>query len=100
VAWLEESAKLHRAPDSAAALERARWLAELLEAINQAQRIAWRLGVAEGDCEEARDLYARLEAVRNEVDALRFGDWTALRSEIDPNWIQLLLNDASLLPGA
>jgi hypothetical protein len=91
---------VHRARDSAAALERARWLADLLEAIGQAQRLAWRLGVAEGNCEQARELYARLEAVRNEVDALRFGNWSAVRSEIDPKWIQLLLNDANLLPGA
>lgn len=91
---------MHRARDSAAALERARWLAELAEAIGQAQRLAWRLGVAEGDSEEARELYARLEAVRSEVDALRFGDWVAVRSEIDPMWIQSLLGRTRLLSGA
>lgn len=97
---LEESGKLHRPRDSAAALERARWLAELADAIGQAQRLAWSLGVAEGDSEEARELYARLEAVRGEVDALRFGDWVPVRSEIDQNWMQSLLGSARLLSGA
>jgi hypothetical protein len=85
---------LHRAPDQVVALERARWLAELAHAISQAQKLAWRLGVAEGDSEEARELYARLEAVRNEVDALRFDGWSGVRREIDPAWLESLIPDA------
>ena len=85
---------MHRAPDQVAALERTRWLAELAQAVAQAQKLAWRLGVAEGDSEEARALYARLEAVRNEVDALRFDGWTDVRREIDSAWLENLIPDA------
>ena len=84
---------MHRAPDQVVALERTRWLAELAQAIAQAQRLAWRLGVAEGDSEEARDLYARLEAVRSEVDSLRFGRWVDVGQEIDPAWLERLIPD-------
>jgi hypothetical protein len=85
---------LHRAPDQVVALERARWLAELTQAIAEAQKLAWRLGVAEGDSEEARELYARLEAVRNEVDALRFDGWSSVRREIDTAWLESLIPNA------
>jgi hypothetical protein len=74
-------------------LERARWLDELTNAISQAQGLAWRL-----DCEEARQLYARLEAVRAEVSSLRFGDWTTVRKEIDPKWLESLIDGCG--PGA
>jgi hypothetical protein len=75
-------------------LERARWLDELTNAISQAQGLAWRL-----DCEEARQLYARLEAVRSEVASLRFGDWVAVRKEVDPVWLKRLLDDYSPASG-
>ena len=84
---------MHRAPDQVVALERARWLAELAQAIAQAQKLAWRLGVAEGDSEEARELYARLEAVGSEVDSLRFDGWIEVRREVDPSWIESLVKD-------
>ena len=82
---------MHRAPDQVVAMERARWLADLAEAIAQAQKLAWSLGVAEGDSEEARDLYARLEALRTEVESLRFDGWVDVRREIDPAWLESLI---------
>jgi hypothetical protein len=81
-------------------LERARWLTELSQAIAQAQKLSWSLGVLEGDCEEARELYARLEFVRGEVDSLRFGEWVDVRKEIDPNWLKNLLAGSSSLSGS
>jgi hypothetical protein len=89
---------LHRAPNQAVALERARWLTELADAIDQAQKLAWRLGVAEGDSEEARTLYARLEAVRAEVDSLRFGGWVEVRRPIDLTWLEQLIRESDALP--
>lgn len=83
---------MHRARNQAAAHERARWLDDLAQAIDQAQRLTWRLGVLEGDNEEARLLYARLEAAQSEVESLRFGDWLDVRNEIDPKWLEGLLN--------
>jgi hypothetical protein len=91
---------LHRARDESVALERARWLAELAQAIAQAQKLVWTLGVIEGDCEEARELYARLELVRGDVEALRFGGWVEVRKEIDPLWLERLLDGRSPLAEA
>jgi len=82
---------LHEAPDQVVALARARWLDELTDAIALARRLAWRLGVAEGDSEQARELYARLEALQSEVASLRGGNWVAVRKEIDPVWLENLL---------
>ena len=76
--------------NEATATERARWLAELATAIEQAQRVAWRLGISEGDDPETKDLYARFESVRSEVDSLRRGGWAGERQELDPFWMKLL----------
>ena len=78
---------LHRARNQAAA----RWLDELAGAITQAQHLTWSLGVAEGDSEEARTLYARLEAIRGEVESLRFGEWSEIRQELDPKWLDAVV---------
>ena len=88
---------MHRAPNQAVALERARWLTELADAIDQAQKLSWRLGVAEGDSEEARMLYARLEVVRAEVDSLRFGGWIEVRGQIDIALLEQLIGDSGAL---
>jgi hypothetical protein len=53
------------------AASRAKWLAELAIAIDEAQRLAWRVGVTEAKSSEALELYVRLEAARVEVEALR-----------------------------
>lgn len=87
-------------PDRLVALERARWLDELTDAISQAQRLAWSIGVAECDCPKARQLYARLEAVRSEIDFLRLSDWVAVRKEIDPKWLKRLLDGSHPVPDA
>jgi hypothetical protein len=73
--------------------ERVRWLAELAEAIDQAQKVAWRIGVAEGDNAEAKELYGRLEAARVEVDALRRGSFRPAPHRTDPDWLKQLLWD-------
>ena len=84
---------MHRASDQVVALERARWLAELTQAIAEAQRLAWRLGVVEGDSEDARELYARLEGLASEVQSLRFGGWLNVRQEADLPTLEGLLPD-------
>ena len=88
---------MYRAPTHADVLSRTRWLDELAQAIGQAQRLAWSLGVEDGDCEEAREIYTRLEAARTEVEALRYGDWLDVRKEADPNWLSGLLGATELL---
>jgi hypothetical protein len=70
-------------------MQRARWLAELAASIDEAQRIAWRLGVTEGDNAEAKELYGRLEAARVEVESLRRGGaWTREPVELPPQWMK------------
>lgn len=73
-----------RADESAAA--RARWLAELTEALLQAQDIAWRIGQTRGQSSEAMDLYARLEAVRGEVRSLQLRSAPGRKAETGPKW--------------
>jgi hypothetical protein len=78
-----------RVPTIVSATERARWLAELAAAVDEAQLLLWRLGVLEGDNADARELYGRLDATRNEIDCLR-GVQELAREAIDPNWMKLL----------
>lgn len=73
--------------------EEARWLAKLAEAIGQAQRLVWRIGVSEGDSAQAKDLYVRLEAVRAEIDALRRGPSPAPKREMRSFWSHLIEDD-------
>ncbi len=71
--------------------ERARWLSELAEAIDEAQRVAWRLGIEDGNNREAKELYARLEVAREEVESLRRGRWGRREIDFSPLWMQSLL---------
>ena len=73
-----------RADESAAA--RARWLAELAEALLRAQDLSWRFGQAVGQSPEAMDLYARIEAVRGEVRSLQLRPVPGRDEENDPEW--------------
>lgn len=77
------------------AAERARWLAELAQAIEEAQRIALRLGRARGTSGEARELHAQLETARAEVEALRRGGWRSQEVDLPPKWLQSLVDSAT-----
>ena len=59
-----------RVPNDDSAAQRARWLAELADALDEARQLIKRLGAAEGRI-DAVELYARIEAVRLEVQAMR-----------------------------
>ena len=71
-------------------------LFELAEAIDQAQRVAWALGIAEGDDHDAKELYGRIESVRVEIESLRYGRWSGGSTELDPCWTTIL-SDGGLL---
>lgn len=58
---------------------RAQWLSELSSTIDEAQWLAWRIGVVEGRNAQALELYVQLELVRAEVEALRGRDLKNLR---------------------
>ena len=57
-------------PSEHSAAERARWLGELAHALDEARLVTKRLGAAEGRI-EAVDLYARIVAVKLEVELMR-----------------------------
>lgn len=58
---------------------RATWLSDLSKAIDEAQWLAWRIGVVEGRNAQALELYVQLELVRAEVEELRGRDLRSLR---------------------
>ena len=57
--------------DGAPEMTRAQWLSELNQAIDEAQWLAWRIGVVEGRNAQALELYVHLEMLRAEVEAMR-----------------------------
>ena len=79
--------QLDRVPNGHSAAQRARWLAELGDALDDARRLMKQLGAAEGQI-EAVELYARIEAVRLEVQAMRLRR-PPLRQDFDPQWTDL-----------
>ena len=87
---------MNRSTCESVAAARARWLAELAEAVEQAQRLSWLLGGAQSDNLEAMELYTRLECVRLEIEQLRRSGWARLREEFSPEWIDALLGQRGL----
>ena len=71
------------------AAERARWLAELAAAVDEAQVVLWQFGELEGVNAEAKHLYGRLESARAEIESLR-GAHELDREALDPEWMKLL----------
>lgn len=79
---------MRRMPTEVATIDRARWLAEVADALERAQRLTWRIG-APGGNGEAMELYGRIEAARAEAWSLRLGGFRIARQEYDPNWMNL-----------
>lgn len=80
---------MNRSTGPAVAAERSRWLAELAQAVGQAQRLARILGIPEGNCAEGNEIFGRLESIRIEVESLRRGSRVLPQSEVDPLWTNL-----------
>ena len=74
---------------------RAQWLAQLADAIENAQSLAWQLGAQERTSAEARRLYGRLEEVRLELDSIR-GIVGPVTGRMEPGWLQKLGWDPAL----
>ncbi|HEX5238989.1 MAG TPA: hypothetical protein VFW39_11085 [Sphingomicrobium sp.] len=74
-----------RVPNEDSTARRARWLAELAEALDEARRLMKQLGAAEGRI-EAVELYARIEAVRLEVQAMRLRRTNPSDRNSGPEW--------------
>lgn len=67
------------------AARRARWLAELAAALEEARQVTKELGADEGRI-EAVELYAQIEAVRLEIQAMRLARLSHSRRAFDPEW--------------
>jgi hypothetical protein len=78
------------------AAERARWLAELAQVLQEAQGLASRLAVARGRKSEALDVCARLEAAYAEVQSLQRSRTSESSESIDLNWSKQLPWDRAL----
>lgn len=65
--------------------DRARWLAELSEALDDAHALACQLG-AKSVSAELIDVYARIEAARVEVRSLRLGNGLRDGRDSGPEW--------------
>jgi hypothetical protein len=81
--------RVRRVPSEASAIERARWLADLAQALGDAQMLAWELGIARGDS-EAMELYGRIETAVAEVQSLRRGGRMTSPQEHDPKWTDVV----------
>jgi cell division inhibitor SulA len=76
---------VNRVPFDVSAALRARWLAELAEALENARALVKQLGAADGRL-EAIELYARIEAIRFEVQAMRLGMRSTVAERTSPEW--------------
>lgn len=82
---------MNRLGEGAAAAERSRWLAELAQAVDQAQRLARTVGDSESNAAQAKELFGRLESVRIEVEALRRATGVTRSVDFDPMRTNLFL---------
>ena len=80
---------VRRVPAEVRSYQRARWLAELADALEQAQKIAWQLGQGGQKRDEAMALYGRLEAARQEIQSLRIARYGGVHTEVGPYWTHL-----------
>lgn len=69
---------------------RAQWLAELSNALDEAHKLMWKLGIGDGGGPAAMELYLRVEAARLEVQALRLGRRHHAADQSDPEWSESL----------
>ena len=81
---------MESSPKPLSAVDRARWLAELAFAVDQAQGLAREIGAAEDKRRDAQELNAQLESIRVELEMLRRGRAGEESREIDPEWMKLL----------
>ena len=76
-------------PTEVPAAERARWLAELSEALDEAQRLLAGLDRGGGPEVHVRELHLRIEAARLEISSLRLSRSLNPRKGNDPERIEL-----------
>jgi len=76
-----------RVPTSVTFAERARWLAEVSQALAEAQNFLWRMGQADLRMIDALDLSARLDDARAVARSLQVARPNDCGSDLCPEWI-------------
>lgn len=72
---------MNRVSSGDSAANRARWLAELAEALDEARDLVREFGVGDGE-----ELYARIAAVRQQVETMRISRRSGGGQDLDPEW--------------
>jgi hypothetical protein len=78
-----------KVPIEESAAARARWLAELADALDDAQKLMWNLGEGAFQSPETMELYVRIETARLEIRSLRLSRRAPDQPLSDPKWIEL-----------
>jgi hypothetical protein len=73
-------------PKDLSAVDRARWLAQLSEALDAADQLAFQLGPSRIQSGDAAELFMRLTAARAQLKALRLRRPDDPSGDSDPNW--------------
>ena len=73
-------------PIDVPAADRARWLAEVSQALDEACVLLHALRIKDGEYDLACDLNARIESARFEVRSLRLSRSLQPRDDNDPKW--------------
>ena len=76
-------------PTEMSAVARARWLAEISEALNKARDALIGLDIRRELREEAAELFLRIEAARFEANLLRSSRALNERDDKSPKWIKM-----------
>jgi hypothetical protein len=79
---------MRRVPGERRAAERACWLAELSESLDEAQRLLLRCGIGMSDSPLASELHLRIEGARLAVQSLRLRPMGAFTEAICPEWTE------------
>lgn len=77
---------MNREPGDSIAADRARWLEELSESLDEAQRLLLRLGIGTAESPLAMELYLRIEGARFAVQGLRLRPMGAFTELTGPEW--------------
>ena len=75
-------------PSDLSPADRARWLAELSEALDQALVLVTRFALTSDQQAEGFELYLRIEAARLEIQSLRLSRSLRPRDDPGPDWIK------------
>ena len=84
-------ARVSSVPTQVPAAERARWLTDVSNALDEARHVLTNLSLADEDYGLAIDLHVRIEAALFEVRSLRLSRSLQPRDEISPKWIKFAL---------